>query len=685
MNTFSALVRRVTLLPILLWAVSTGCVDPAAPEVMAVGHHAASIATDQPTYVASSPITVIWDGLEGLPYEWVAIRPQGAPDDNATIVRWSYTNSQPSGSVTFTKGAPPGTYEAKAYQNGTYVPLATTTFVVEPPPAPGVSTNKVIYAVQEAITVSWVNMPGNPYDYVTLVPAGAPPGATQPRWAYTGGTVDGSHTFNGLPEGNYEARVLSGVTGSVLASQSFSVIAVTATIATAKSIYLPSEAIQVSWTGAPTNPYTYVALVASGAPAMNPPILRWSYTGGMEAGALSLSGIAAAGDYEARLYSATSTLLASAPFAVSPAGSDTCTPPATRPVFSGHVTGELVLSDKQFDTVPLTVPLESSILFTSVRENEPSPNHGSVMCRLHDAETITVSGQPVDLPAGVTCMRNAAGTDSGSGTLTIRYTVVTFSSGVTVQRGVANTGFTNPTTISLDTIDPDESFVILGGQVNGGTGWGSNEFVRAQLSGSTLELRTADPGTRVAWQVVSMTGASVQRGTTSLATNQTSQNVTISNAPSGSIALASYTTTNASGTAASVVMLSTRLATPTSLSFQRQSGGTELDISWEVISLPFATYSGTTNFVAGQASATIPVAGANFDSSNSVAIASTQSLFGPSSGSSSYVGGAYDLVGEAAFTLAAGTNAVTIERASTEAAAQIPWTVIDFSHSCDGQ
>lgn len=694
--TSSSVVYRFGLFLALLVTVSSGCLRSEetgaddGPEITNIAHHATGIATDKVTYALGEPVTVSWSEMPGNPYDWIAIRTAGDADDN-TVVAWAYTGGVVLGAHTFPKGiSVGGTYEARAYAGGTYVPLAVSIFTVDappPPPAPSISTNKTNYALSESITVSWNGMPGNPNDWIALRTAGDPDDTSVVAWAYTGGTLMGSHTFTkGISVGGtYEARAYAGGTYVPLAVSTFNVLAVTTTITTNKTTYAPSEQITVSWTGAPTNPYTWVALTAAGAPHTSSSILRWGYASGQVDGSLVFAGLPTTNSYEARMYRAgTYDLVASTPFSVS-TSTGTCTPSATPPVFGSLVTGELAIGTAaQYTTVPLVVPLEQSILFTSVRENEPSPVYGSVMCRLHPAETVTIAGQPVDLPAGITCTRNTAGTDTGSGQITVRYTVATFTSGVSVQRGVANTGITNPTTVTLSPVNASESFVLLGGVVNNGTGWGNNEFVRAELSSSSLELRTAVAGTRVAWQVVSMSGASVQRGSTTLSSTETSRAVAIATAPSGSLVLASYTTDNSSALAATL-MLQARLADPTTVSFSRQASGSNLSVSWEVVSLPFATYSGTATFTSGQSTASVPVSGSNFTSDASVALASTQSLFGPSSGSTSYVGSAGDLVGEAAFTLAAGTSSIEIQRATSQAGAVLPWTVIDFAHDCNGQ
>src|SRR5262249_30340653 len=153
-------------------------------------------------------------------------------------------------------------------------------------------------------------------------------------------------------------------------------------------------------------------------------------------------------------------------------------------------------------------------LFVSIAEDESSPQYGAVNCILQDADAISMT------PAGIRCRRTTAGTDTAgsTGEIHVRWTVASFTSGVTVHRGQANTGFTNPSTLPLATpVDPSSSFVVLTGIDTGGGGWGSNEFQRATLvDAQTIDLRTNVAGSEVAWQVVTVTGVSVQRGSTSL-------------------------------------------------------------------------------------------------------------------------------------------------------------------------
>jgi hypothetical protein len=155
--------------------------------------------------------------------------------------------------------------------------------------------------------------------------------------------------------------------------------------------------------------------------------------------------------------------------------------------------------------------------------------------------------------------------------------------------------------------------------------------------------------------------------------------VAIASAPLGSMILASYTSDNATTSPASALMLQATFS-GNSILFERGAGGTNLDVAYEVVSLPFATRLGTTRLEPGVGTAAATVTG--ISPTSSVAIGSMQSILGQSGGWTTFA--STDLVGEAAATMTTATDSVLIQRASTTARASIPWTVIDFSRDCAG-
>lgn len=653
------------LLALAALCMLASCIDGLDTDEVTQQAGTPTIATDRSAYTAAQAITVTWMNSPGNPFDFVALMPAGSPAQSPPVA-WSYTNGKVDGSIVFGPITTSGNYEARLYLGGSYTILATSSFVVT---NATISTDKSIYSTADtSINVTWSGLPGAAGEYVAIAVAGS---SSTLQTSATNGAASGMTSFTNPGAGSYEARAYSG-SGVILASSSFEVSS--ASVTTDKASYAPNQSITITWSGATGNTSDYIAVMPAGSPAQSTPV-QWFYLYGATSGSRTIPGVAA-GSYEARMYLHNSyTVLASTSFSVAA----TCTV-GTQPVVSSVTSGDMVIdSMSKYANVAMTPAMASSILFTTVRESEPSPAYGGVVCYLHDALT-----NPM-LPAGLLCSRGAAGTDTGNGTINVHWTVVTFSSGVTVQRGIANTGTMNPASITLSTINPAESFVILNGVMSGGSGWGNNEFARAQITGSTsLEVRNAIAGSQIAWQVVDMQGASVQRGTTSLTSSATSANVTISTVPSGSVPFVSYTSDNASGIAAAALMLQSRLSNSTTLVLSRSVGGSSLDVAWEVVSLPFATYSGVTNLSAGQGSASVNVAG--ISGTQSVGVCSTEALLGASTGSTTYQGsgGSADLVGEAAVTLTTAAGTLGLSRTSTQGSASIPWTVIDFSKNCAG-
>jgi hypothetical protein len=78
-----------------------------------------------------------------------------------------------------------------------------------PPPAePTLSAGKDSYLPHEPIVVDFSDLAGNATDWITVVLASADTTAYA-QWFTTQGETSGSLTFNGLPPGDYEARLLA--------------------------------------------------------------------------------------------------------------------------------------------------------------------------------------------------------------------------------------------------------------------------------------------------------------------------------------------------------------------------------------------------------------------------------------------------------------------------------------------
>jgi hypothetical protein len=109
---------------------------------------------------------------------------------------------------------PAGEYEVRIYIDGGYDVRARSSFNVEKGQDSVqeqtelyIKTHKPMYAVGEAIVVEYGGLPGNDQDWITVVTKGTAEDSYQDHWFYTEGRKKGNYAIEGLPAGEYEARV----------------------------------------------------------------------------------------------------------------------------------------------------------------------------------------------------------------------------------------------------------------------------------------------------------------------------------------------------------------------------------------------------------------------------------------------------------------------------------------------
>ncbi|MDP6679755.1 MAG: immunoglobulin domain-containing protein [Verrucomicrobiota bacterium] len=198
------------------WAVDNITVaTDAEPEPTLAG-----LATNSGRYVIDEPITVQFNGGPGNPRDWIGIyRTYMTPGEYGSLA-WMYVNGEttpgdglPDGSVTFINNLSAGDYVVRYFKNDGYHEIAdAAAFTVVPLPA--VATGKTQYAPGESITVRFSDGPGDPADWISLMPLGE---TSSIAWAYVGSSripgetlATGTVTFaDGLPAGEYWVMFLT--------------------------------------------------------------------------------------------------------------------------------------------------------------------------------------------------------------------------------------------------------------------------------------------------------------------------------------------------------------------------------------------------------------------------------------------------------------------------------------------
>lgn len=173
----------------------------------------------------------------------------------------------------------------------------------------------------------------------------------------------------------------------------------------------------------------------------------------------------------------------------------------------------------------------------------------------------------------------------------VEWQAIEFSSGVSVQRRDTVFGAATTTVnVPISAVNLSESFVLVSVAANSGSQVIDEEWtVRAQLTSTTnLELSRNESGIAldVYWQVVSFTGASVQRGLTTIGAGAGSATAAIASVNTATTFLLSTQRGAAAVNGSeSQYQVRGRITSPTQLTFDRTSVTNSVEIAWEVVTL----------------------------------------------------------------------------------------------------
>jgi uncharacterized protein (UPF0179 family) len=323
-----------------------------------------------------------------------------------------------------------------------------------------------------------------------------------------------------------------------------------------------------------------------------------------------------------------------------------------------------------FSTISQTVTLPTalnatnrSLLFFSERANANASDQYLVRGNITNTTTLTFA-------------KNNSGTS-----VTVRWYVAEFDSGVTVQRGTATQSATT-TNQTITAVNLAESFVLVSRE-RSGTTFSNDDWLRSRLTSTTnLEMAlNSGTGNTNDWQVVSFTGASVQRGLLTLASASTSTTQAITAIDTTrSFVLFSYSSPNGTNNNIGQKMVRGWLSHGNQITFDRNNTGVALSIAWEVVQLPAgnSVQEGLRNIASAVSSGDVTIS--SIDTTRSVTFSGSQSLGGQSWGKSAY--SADDNPGVASFTHRFfNSTTLRLERAFTSAATDAAYFVVQFARA----
>jgi len=275
-------------------------------------------------------------------------------------------------------------------------------------------------------------------------------------------------------------------------------------------------------------------------------------------------------------------------------------------------------------------------------------------------------------------------------TITIRWYVVQFSSGVRVQRGEVSQSAI-PVNVSITPVASlSQAFVTWSKTpAAADTSYDANDPILGELTTtSNLQFRAngASASLIIWWQVIEFTDPAdinVQKGTTSLLGAATSVTVTpvVPVNVSSTFVLVGFRTAG-SGADVGSRMLQAILNADGTITIDRSISGTPDDITeivWQAVELKDGStvQRGSVNFPLAGAQQIVSL-GTPVDTNRSIALASVQPVGGQNMGRSPYAGD--DIIGVGSVTMALSATQITMDRDNTAATADIGWFAVQFSN-----
>jgi len=271
--------------------------------------------TVPPQASAGATISVTWEGPDNA-RDFITIVSADAPEKAYETYQYTKKGSP----LTLRAPDAPGTYEVRYLTGKGYLTLAAAEVEVTSVTASLDVPDSV--GAGAAISVTWEG-PDNRGDYITIVPAGAPP-KRYDAYVYTN---KGSPLELRAPDdaGPYEIRYLSGQSDTTLAARPIRVTATDASLE-APSNAMAGSSIEVTWQG-PGNRGDYLTIVAAGADGGTYGDYRYIDRGNP----LELIVPEAAGDYEIRyLTGQKDKTLASSRLTVEPVSAELTAPDSVK-------------------------------------------------------------------------------------------------------------------------------------------------------------------------------------------------------------------------------------------------------------------------------------------------------------------------------------------------------------------
>ncbi|MEI6156945.1 MAG: hypothetical protein WCP87_01105 [Atribacterota bacterium] len=253
--------------------------------------------------------TIEFSGAPGNPKDWIGLYRSNSPDRDHLI--WKYTDSQKSGTITFSAPEEEGIYDVRLFENDEMKRLAQSpSFTVKKETLqPSFQLEKENFTPGEEIKVQFTAPDGlSTNAWVGIIPSSTPHGdetvndQNDLTYQYLSGRTAGQLVFPApIDPGSYDLRMNdSDSGGKEITSITFTVTNPGPRLSVEPSPVRPGEIFTVSYQNSPGNPKDWIRLYKKISNDRD--YVIWKYTEGKKDGSTSFAAPTETGEYDVRLF-----------------------------------------------------------------------------------------------------------------------------------------------------------------------------------------------------------------------------------------------------------------------------------------------------------------------------------------------------------------------------------------------
>ncbi len=252
-------------------------------------------------YSVDETITVNYYNGTGNAKDWIGIYYKGNTPGSEGSIQWSYVTDL-TGQVSFSGLTENKEYFIAYFSNDGYEEIAErqTLYIGS---TPTLTSDKKVYSLEDSVTLSYSEAPGQSKDWIGIYKVGTEPGGTDSKaWSYVSGE-NGSFKFKISEKGYYYGTYMVNDGYTEIATRvDFQIGDTIVELSMDKNTFDLNEDMEVNFSNGPGGSKDYIGIFEAGAVPGIDPLITYKYVDGASQGSVTITDSIPSGDYIMAFY-----------------------------------------------------------------------------------------------------------------------------------------------------------------------------------------------------------------------------------------------------------------------------------------------------------------------------------------------------------------------------------------------